>query len=427
MPISLESLRLTSIPRRLQSVIAIAAILFCLIGLTLVQFGGRDLPASGAGASAARAAWRTLPARPEDIERHGGASRSMLDREQARSRNAAVPYAQGPLVEARAFQFAGSGDDFARALACLSTAVLYEAGDDASGQAAVAQVVLNRVRHPAFPGTVCGVVYQGAERSTGCQFTFTCDGSLRRTYADATWQRAREVAGRALSGVVDRSVSLATHYHTDWVYPYWSPKLRKYARVGTHLFFGWPGTWGERPAFARRYRGGEPAGLSLAVLKDPMAPASDAAMDDLPGGEDSALPGIGGFEYRPAQLPARLAGTPLYGSRVRLVRPDGKAFGLLAGADSTASKLVNAALALCGEPGFCQVQAWSHEDDIPGAYPIPQGTRDTMVFEYIRSGEGASSAVRFDCERYPNKDPNRCLRPVPDGPAGLSGVHRKGG
>ena len=112
---------------------------------------------------------------------------------------------------------------------------------------------------------------------------------------------------------------------------------------------------------------------------------------------------------------------------MRLVRPDGKAFGLLAGADSTASKLVNAALALCGEPGFCQVQAWSHEDDIPGAYPIPQGTRDTMVFEYIRSGEGASSAVRFDCERYPNKDPNRCLRPVPDGPAGLSGVRRKGG
>ncbi|MCZ3110870.1 cell wall hydrolase, partial [Acinetobacter baumannii] len=68
----------------------------------------------------------------------------------------------------------------ARAIDCMAAAVLYEAGDDAVGQRAVAQVVINRVRHPAFPKTICAVVFQGSDRATGCQFTFTCDGALVR-------------------------------------------------------------------------------------------------------------------------------------------------------------------------------------------------------------------------------------------------------
>lgn len=102
------------------------------------------------------------------------------------------------------------------------------------GQAAVAQVVLNRVRHPAFPGTVCGVVYQGSQRKTGCQFTFTCDGSLtRRTMSQSAWQRARAIAANTLSGNVNSTVGLATHYHTNWVYPYWSPEPAQ-AGAGWH-------------------------------------------------------------------------------------------------------------------------------------------------------------------------------------------------
>ncbi|MGJ3626051.1 cell wall hydrolase [Sphingomonas sp. MMS24-JH45] len=84
------------------------------------------------------------------------------------------------------------------------------------------QVVLNRLRHPAFPKTVCGVVFQGAERSTGCQFTFTCDGALARQPSPLAWDRARKVAAAALAGAVYRPVGYATHYHTDWVVPYWS-------------------------------------------------------------------------------------------------------------------------------------------------------------------------------------------------------------
>src|SRR3546814_14176438 len=70
------------------------------------------------------------------------------------------------------------------------------------GQQAVAQVVLNRVRNPAFPNSVCGTVYEGSSRSTGCQFTFTCDGSLTARREPAAWERARQVAQMALAGFV---------------------------------------------------------------------------------------------------------------------------------------------------------------------------------------------------------------------------------
>jgi spore germination cell wall hydrolase CwlJ-like protein len=342
-----------------------------------------------------------LPARPEDIEAHGKLASSVLTPDDARRTNAAVPFVEGPLAIARPFVFTGSDADRAQALECLATAVLYEAGDDSVGEAAVAQVVLNRVRHLAFPATVCGVVYQGSQRSTGCQFTFTCDGSLRRVMSEAAWRRARVVADDALSGGVDASVGLATHYHTDWVYPYWSPQLRKLARVGTHLFFGWPGAWGGPYAFQRKYRGGEPARADLAV-------AAPGAAEALPL-EDPGRPHLLGLPQPPARLPPGMGKVPLYGNKVRLVRPDGRAFGLLSPPDAPAAKLVDAALALCGKPGACQVAAWSNEDDIPGEYPIPAGARGTMIFEFVRDGGSGKSSLHFDCQRFPNKDPKVCL------------------
>ncbi|MFN5901342.1 MAG: cell wall hydrolase, partial [Novosphingobium sp.] len=85
----------------------------------------------------------------------------------------------GPI--ARAMRVDNSGVDRSRALQCLAAAVYYEARSESDvGQRAVAQVVLNRVAHPSYPNTVCGVVYQGSERTTGCQFSFTCDGSLAK-------------------------------------------------------------------------------------------------------------------------------------------------------------------------------------------------------------------------------------------------------
>ena len=105
----------------------------------------------------------------------------------------------GPI--ARAMRIDNSGVDRTRALECLTAAIYYEAASEPDqGQRAVAQVVLNRVAHPSFPNTVCGVVYQGSERSTGCQFSFTCDGSLMRVPSKFFWERARGVAAQALSG-----------------------------------------------------------------------------------------------------------------------------------------------------------------------------------------------------------------------------------
>src|SRR5262249_55624357 len=82
-----------------------------------------------------------------------------------------------------------------RDLDCLASAVYYEArGESAAGQAAVAQVVLNRARHPAFPKTICGVVFQRA--GGGCQFSFACNGAMRRPKEPAAWSRAQAVAAR---------------------------------------------------------------------------------------------------------------------------------------------------------------------------------------------------------------------------------------
>jgi spore germination cell wall hydrolase CwlJ-like protein len=154
-----------------------------------------------------------------------------------------------------------SQDNQERSLNCLTQAIYYEArSEPEDGQRAVAQVVLNRVRHPAFPSTVCGVVFQGHERSTGCQFTFTCDGSMARGVRNTmAWIRAREIASEALNGYVYAPVGNATHYHTLAVHPYWAAYLQKSAIVGSHIFYRWAGSAGEASAFRQQYGGLEPA------------------------------------------------------------------------------------------------------------------------------------------------------------------------
>ncbi|WP_293903806.1 cell wall hydrolase [Phenylobacterium sp.] len=122
-------------------------------------------------------------------------------------------------------------------LECLTDAVYYEARSESPrGQAAVAQVVLNRVKHPAFPKSVCGVVFQGA-RHAGCQFSFACDGSMRRGREALAWDRAHAVAARVLAGAVASSIGAATHYHTTAVSPFWAPQMLRVATVGAHVFY----------------------------------------------------------------------------------------------------------------------------------------------------------------------------------------------
>jgi spore germination cell wall hydrolase CwlJ-like protein len=197
--------------------------------------------------------------------------------------NAAVPVSTLPNPAARPFAVAfATPADRLRALECLTAAVYYEAAvESTAGQRAVAQVVLNRVRHPAYPRTVCGVVFQGHERATGCQFTFTCDGALRRTPSAAGWARARVVAEEALAGKVYAPVGWATHYHTNWVVPYWSSSLVKLANVGTHIFFRWEGGWGKPAAFRFGHARVEPQMAKMRSLtSDPTTLADAPTVDE---------------------------------------------------------------------------------------------------------------------------------------------------
>ena len=141
------------------------------------------------------------------------------------------------------------GDSYQRALQCLTEAIYYEARSESDdGQRAVAQVVLNRVRHPSYPNSVCGVVYQGSERRTGCQFTFTCDGSITGYINANSWARASRIAAAALGGSVFRPVGLALNYHTTAIRPYWAPSLVRQAVIGAHIFYRRPDS-GSNDAF----------------------------------------------------------------------------------------------------------------------------------------------------------------------------------
>jgi hypothetical protein len=191
--------------------------------------------------------------------------------------NAKIPFSRAPIMAAQPFSL-GSADQRARdrALNCLTDAIYYEAAlEPAEGQRAVAQVVLNRVRHPAFPKTVCGVVFQGAP-NPGCQFTFACDGSLAHAPAAWAWARARAVALEALNGRVEAKVGESTHYHAQYVAPGWGGELAKVTQLGAHIFYRWNGQWGQPGAFSARYAAVEPAvdlkKLASAVTTSPAPP-----------------------------------------------------------------------------------------------------------------------------------------------------------
>ena len=197
--------------------------------------------------------------------------------EKAKLINASLPFSQVPLQAAAPFEIGGSDLTHQRALLCLTQAVYYEAGfEPLAGRRAVAQVVLNRMRHPAFPKSVCGVVYQGS-RSPVCQFSFVCDGSLYRAPAAAAWRQARDVAAAALAGYVEQSVGSATHYHADYVSPRWAPMLTKISQLGAHIFYRWPGSWGQRAAFTGRYVGEPQDPLSMRPAPRQAQPVIDGA------------------------------------------------------------------------------------------------------------------------------------------------------
>ncbi len=160
---------------------------------------------------------------------------------------------------AQPFMLTPGTANWSRALKCLTDAIYYEAANEPDdGQRAVAQVIINRMRHPTYPNSICGVIYQGSERTTGCQFSYSCDGSMARVPARPAWLRAQRVAMAALSGYVYTPIGMATHYHATYVYPYWAPSLNYLGTIGAHRFYSWKGSAGRPSAFFSRHNGSEP-------------------------------------------------------------------------------------------------------------------------------------------------------------------------
>jgi spore germination cell wall hydrolase CwlJ-like protein len=355
--------------------------------------------------------------------------------------NALVPFSTEPNIPARAFTLVGSTESQGRAVDCLAAALYYEAGDDTDGEKAVAQVILNRARHPAFPKTICGVVFQGSERSTGCQFTFTCDGSMiRRQPSAGAWDRARFVARAALTGTVDKRVGLATHYHTDWVVPYWSSSLEKITEVtdnyGKHLFFRWTGWWGTPPAFRGNYPGVEP-NIPLMSRLSPSHVGGPNTFDPLAPGGDLGPIAIDPESIAAKDVPPAIAG-------------DANSFLVTLPKGMSAESFASLAVRTCGERPYCKFMAWADGSKTAPKLPLSAAQVATMSFSYLRDQNQGFAKALWNCEQYKRPSPVQCMRaqvlgrPVPvatpgaveppatrpdgtlAGPAGLVGVRRKG-
>ena len=345
-----------------------------------------------------------------------------LSLDAARAYNAEVPYITGPNPAARPYRFAGGDLDRARAVDCLAAALIYEAGDNAADQRPVAQVILNRLRHPAFPKTVCGVVFEGSERRTGCQFTFTCDGALSRwSPSPAGWLCAQAMAAAALNGAVSKPVGWATHYHTDWVVPYWQSSLDKLAKVGTHLFFRWTGWWGTPGAFRNPGSQPEPAVAKMAALS-PVHGAATGLTDE------QILTALGDGAAIEANEPEGLpttSGEP--DSFLVTLRP------------TTAPALYpSLAATACGARSRCSYHAWLDPRDTPLALPLRPDQVATMTFAYLRDRVAGVERTLWNCQQIPRADKRQCMKvqvlapaplpspsATPKGPVELDGVRRR--
>ena len=326
-----------------------------------------------------------MPAEPLPAPLPGPTEAPPIPREDAVAMNDRVSFSTRPNPAAKPFRAGLEGPDADRSLDCLTAAAYYEAaseGDD--GERAVVQVVLNRLRHPAFPKSVCGVVFQGSERATGCQFTFTCDGSLQRAPSAAGWRRAQEIAKAALAGKVYAPVGYSTHYHTNWVVPFWSGSLDKVVGVGSHLFFRWTGGWGRPGAFGGHYAGFEP-NISL------MARLSNAHL---------------GGDVQLAETPTASRGP---GRGVRAISRGGDVFVAIRNSGVSATSFLGDALRACGSRDFCKFMAWTDQRHAPTTYPLTTNQSRSMSFTYSRNRTTGFEEVRWNCTQFKGRQPDQCI------------------
>lgn len=272
-------------PERRRLKLAILALVACLLSLTVTSFaltgnGNRVIRISLDSIGSVGSAFRTGIA-PQTYK--------PITKEDAAAENARRPLDKRPLEIAFPLIYpmtTTNQSGWEKAVQCLTLANYYEAANEGiAGMRAVSQVILNRVRHPSFPKSVCEVVFQGSERATGCQFTFTCDGSLNRSPMPALFAQARSVAIAALQGSVDAAVGMATHYHANYVVPYWADEMDKVRTLGLHIFYVWKGSAGNRSAFRGNYVGessvpGQDPIPAIATIGMPMPDAAGLAVNN---------------------------------------------------------------------------------------------------------------------------------------------------
>jgi hypothetical protein len=178
---------------------------------------------------------------------------------------------------------------------CLSQAIYYEArGETQQGQVAVAEVVLNRVRSRAYPNSICGVVYQGSHLSTGCQFTFTCDGSINHRPRGRAWERAQRIASAVMLGYTRPVTNHATHYHTTAVNPVWNSGLVPTTQIGVHQFYRFP-------------RGAERAEYQEALARRLSANRARRSADLIPEADEAAAGIDANEQLAPSAAPVTTA------------------------------------------------------------------------------------------------------------------------
>jgi spore germination cell wall hydrolase CwlJ-like protein len=274
-----------------------------------------------------------------------------LSPEQALTVNLERPVVARPDSPSAAFAIKADPATRLRAIDCLSQAVYYEAASEGiDGGRAVAQIVLNRMRHPSYPNSVCGVVYQGSTRATGCQFTFTCDGSLARVPQSYLWARSRKIATDALAGSVFAPVGHATHYHADYVVPYWADSLDKVAVIGRHIFYRLRGATGSARGFSQRYAAQEPLppAPSVAIIEESLdalgASSAELPAPVLPKLEEDRIAAIDPTPKMPVAANAPLAADLTRGS-------------LIIGESTSASKTKAAQAEPCSAANGRQIKA----------------------------------------------------------------------
>ena len=342
-----------------------------------------------------------------------------IEPEKAVEINASRPFSTQPIIPAQPYVTQLSGMDYERAEICLAIAAYYEAGDSVDDQRPVMQVILNRTRHKAFPKSICGVVFQGAQRQTGCQFSFACDGSMARRRPSAPqFLRARGLARQMMAGAVDKRVGLATHYHTNWVVPYWSDSLDKVTAIKTHLFFVWKGYWGQQKAFLAPLSLIEPivpalaaysvahGGIEIAngeeVLPPPFADdfGSTAEIDGAVG--DGVAPFAAGQNQNggpPVPMPI-MPQIPIY--RIEL------------NSDGSPGRWALDSLKICGKLRECRVVGWTPTSPAPSQMTAEAIHLSPPDFVFVQDLRNRQQLPYWRCDKWPKAATSACLNSADD-------------